>query len=141
MSLRNVAAYRKNRVLISMPETLLYADDNALHREVMEARLLRLGYRVVTASSGLDALSKFAAEPIDLAIVDYYMPDMCGDLVALEMKSTKPAVPVIIFSGTFTLSEMVIAFVDGFISTSDEPEVLLNKIADVLAPQRSIRAS
>ena len=122
MSLRNVAAYRKNRVLISMPETLLYADDNALHREVMEARLLRLGYRVVTASSGLDALSKFAAEPIDLAIVDYYMP-------------------VIIFSGTFTLSEMVIAFVDGFISTSDEPEVLLNKIADVLAPQRSIRAS
>ena len=69
MSLRNVAAYRKNRVLISMPETLLYADDNALHREVMEARLLRLGYRVVTASSGLDALSKFAAEPIGVASI------------------------------------------------------------------------
>ena len=104
-----------------MAETLLYVDDDARRREVMEERLRQLGYRVITASHGTDALDKFNAEVIDLAIVDYYMPGMCGDLVAMEMKSRKPSVPVIIFSGTFTLSEMVLAFVDGFISTSDEP--------------------
>ncbi|PYY15275.1 MAG: hypothetical protein DMG61_07510, partial [Acidobacteria bacterium] len=105
-----------------MPETLLYVDDDARRREVMEERLRLVGYRVVTASNGDDALVKFEAEEFDLAIIDYYMPGMCGDLVAMKMKSQKPKVPVIIFSGTFTLSEMVVAFVDGFISASDEPD-------------------
>jgi len=123
-----------------MSETLLYVDDDALRREVMEERLRQVGYRVVIAANGEDALLKFNAEAIDLAIVDYYMPGMCGDLVAMEMKSKKPNVPVIIFSGTFTLSEMVVAFVDGFISTSDDPGALLDKVADVLAPRRTQRA-
>ena len=116
-----------------MAETLLYVDDDARRREVMEERLRQLGYRVITASHGTDALDKFNAEVIDLAIVDYYMPGMCGDLVAMEMKSRKPSVPVIIFSGTF-------AFVDGFISTSDEPAALVGKVAEVLAPRRAQRA-
>ncbi|HWY67941.1 MAG TPA: response regulator [Terriglobales bacterium] len=124
-----------------MPKTLLYVDDDARRREVVEERLRQVGYRVVTAANGDDALVKFNAEVIDLAIVDYYMPGMCGDLVAMEMKSKKPEVPVIIFSGTFTLSEMVVAFVDGFISTSDEPGALLEKVAEVLAPRRNSRAS
>jgi len=123
-----------------MAETLLYVDDDAPRREVMEERLRQLGYRVITASHGTDALDKFDAEVVDLAIVDYYMPGMCGDLVAMEMKSRKPTVPVIIFSGTFTLSEMVLAFVDGFISTSDEPAALVDKVAEVLAPRRAQRA-
>ena len=120
-----------------MPEKLLYVDDDARRREVMEERLRQLGYRVVTASNGTDALVTFEAEDFDLAILDYYMPGMCGDLVAMQMKSKKPNIPVIIFSGTFTLSEMVVAFVDGFISTSDEPDTLMDKIAEVLAPRRS----
>ena len=123
-----------------MAETLLYVDDDARRREVMEERLRQLGYRVITANHGADALDKFDAQVIDLAIVDYYMPGMCGDLVAKEMKSRKPNTPVIIFSGTFTLSEMVLAFVDGFISTSDEPGALVDKVAEVLTPRRAQRA-
>jgi DNA-binding NtrC family response regulator len=123
-----------------MPETLLYVDDDSRRREVMEERLRQVGYRVITAVNGDDALIKFDTEAIDLAIVDYYMPGLCGDLVAMAMKSKKPMVPVIIFSGTFTLSEMVVAFVDGFISTSDEPSALLDKVAEVLGPRRAQRA-
>ena len=120
---------------------LLYVDDDARRRDVMEERLRQKGYRVISAVNGDDALAKFESEAIDMAIVDYYMPGMCGDLVAMEMKSKKPQVPVIIFSGTFTLSEMVVALVDGFISTSDEPGALLDKVAEVLAPRRNSRAS
>ena len=125
---------------MSMPETLLYVDDDARRMQVIEERLRQSGYRVLTATNGAEALARFNAEAVDLAIIDYYLPEMCGDLVAMEMKSKKPNVPVIIFSGTFTLSEMVVAFVDGFISTSDEPDALLNKIAEVLAPRRTQRA-
>ena len=124
-----------------MAETLLYVDDDAARREVVSARLRMLGYPVLTASNGEDALKIFSDSHIDLAVVDYYMPGMNGDLVTLAMKHQKPEVPVIIFSGTFTLCEMVLALVDGFVSTSDEPEALLNKISAVLNPRRSAQAS
>ncbi len=106
----------------------------------MNARLRLLGYKVLTASNGVDALKLFTENYIDLAVVDYYMPGMNGDLVALEMKTLRPGVPVIIFSGVFTLAEMVIAYVDGFVSTSDDPDALVRKISEILEPRRSARA-
>jgi DNA-binding NtrC family response regulator len=124
-----------------MGETLIYVDDDALRQEALAGRLRHLGYHVLTANDGADALKVFSSSHVDLAIVDYYMPEMSGDLLAMEMKNRKPNVPVIIFSGRFTLAEMVIAFVDGFVSTSDDPEALINKIAEILGPRRAERAS
>jgi DNA-binding NtrC family response regulator len=123
-----------------MAETLLYVDDDLQRLEVINARLRLLGYKTLIASNGADALKLFTENYVDLAIVDYYMPGMSGDLVALEMKTLRPTVPVIIFSGVFTLAEMVIAYVDGFVSTSDDPDALLRKISEVLEPRRSARA-
>ena len=125
-----------------MAETLLYVDDDPLRLEVITARLRLLGYEVLTATNGPEAVALFDQQKrLDLAVVDYYMPGMSGDLVAMEIKSKRPEVPVIIFSGLFTLSEMVVAFVDGFVSTSDDPDALLDKIAEVLKPRRAARAS
>jgi len=56
------------------------------------------------------------------------------------MKRLQPFVPIIIFSGTFTLPEMVMAYVDGFVSTSDEPEVLVEKVSELLM-RNAARAS
>jgi hypothetical protein len=53
--------------------------------------------------------------------------------VATKMRRLRPNVPIIIFSGALTLPELVIAMVDGFISTSDEPEMLLQKISELLS--------
>jgi CheY-like chemotaxis protein len=119
---------------------LLYVDDKIDRLEVMKARLGHLGYQVETAHSGPIALQKFKESAIDLAIVDYYMPGMNGDIVAMEMKRLQPFVPIIIFSGTFTLPEMVIALVDGFVSTSDDPDALLEKVSELLM-KKAARAS
>lgn len=124
-----------------MAETLLYVDDNQLRTEAITARLRSLGYEVFTACDGAHALPIFSVRKIDIAVVDYYMPGMNGDLLAMEMKNRKPSVPIIIFSGSFTLAEMVIAFVDGFVSTSDDPEALINKIAQLLPSRQAARAS
>jgi CheY-like chemotaxis protein len=119
---------------------LLYVDDKFDRLEIMKARLGQLGYSVETAHSGPIALQKFKESVIDLAIVDYYMPGMNGDIVAMEMKRLQPFVPIIIFSGTFTLPEMVIALVDGFVSTSDDPDALLEKVSELLM-KKAARAS
>jgi CheY-like chemotaxis protein len=119
---------------------LLYVDDKFDRLEVMKTRLGRLGYSVETAQSGPEALAKFKETAIDLAVVDYYMPGMNGDVVAMEMKRLQPFVPIIIFSGTFTLPEMVMALVDGFVSTSDDPDLLLQKVSELLM-KNAARAS
>ncbi len=119
---------------------LLYVDDKPERLQVMKARLERFGYTVELAQSGREALRIFEHTPIDLAIVDYYMPGMNGDVVEMEMKRQQPFVPIIIFSGTFTLPEMVMAYVDGFVSTSDEPEVLVEKVSELLM-RKAARAS
>lgn len=122
--------------------TLLYVDDNQQRMQALMARFERLGYRVLAANDGDEALRIFARKRINLAVVDYYMHGMGGDLVALEMKKLRPQVPIIIFSGTFTLPEMVIALVDGFVFTGDEPDKLMHKIAELLPrSKRKRRAS
>lgn len=112
--------------------TLLCVDDNSQRLQAVTAHLRLAGYEVLGANDGATALEIFAKKRVDLAVVDYYMHGMGGDLVALEMKRLRSDVPVVIFSGTFTLPEMVIALVDGFVFTGEDPHVLTEKIAKLL---------
>jgi CheY-like chemotaxis protein len=113
--------------------TLLCVDDDPARLEVLQARLTKMGYETVTARNGAGALELFSHKSFDLVIVDYYMLGMGGDTVALEMKRLRRDVPIIIFSGTFTLSEMVIALVDGFVFAGDGVDTLTNKILELLS--------
>jgi CheY-like chemotaxis protein len=116
---------------------LLYVDDNPQRLQTLTARLRGAGYEVVTARDGVEALEMFLKQRIDLAVVDYYMTGMGGDVVALEMKRRRSDLPIIVFSGTFTLPEMVIALVDGFVHTGEDPDRLINKIAEILERQKA----
>lgn len=118
---------------------LLYVDDNPQHLQALQKRLELMGYRVLTARNGVEALKIFSKKRISLAVVDYYMQGMGGDMVAVEMKKLRPEVPIIIFSGVFTLPEMVIALVDGFVFTGEEPDRLVNKIMQLVPPGRRRR--
>lgn len=118
---------------------LLYVDDNPRHLQALQKRLELMGYRVLTARNGVEALEIFSRKRISLAVVDYYMQGMGGDMVAVEMKKLRPDVPIIIFSGVFTLPEMVIALVDGFVFTGEEPDKLVNKIKQLVPPGRRRR--
>ena len=82
-------------------EHILLVDDEAaiakLERQVLE----RLGYRVTSRVSSLEALKAFKASPeaYDLVITDMSMPNMTGDRLAKELVSIRSDVPVIICTG------------------------------------------
>jgi len=120
-----------------MQPMVLYVEDKIERLQTMRALLESKGYIVLTAENGQEALELFKHNPVQLSIVDYAMPAMNGDVVARGMKFLKPHVPVIIFSGVLSLSDRVIAMVDGFISTAEEPDVLLNKISELLPLNRA----
>src|ERR1700690_3646960 len=58
------------------------------------------GDQVLTAIDGEQALSMFAAQPVDLVLLDYIMPGINGGVVAKEMKNRDPRVPVVIVSAS-----------------------------------------
>ena len=58
--------------------TILVADDEPINRALIQRRLERAGYRVITAQNGREAVEKARAERPDLVILDVMMPVMDG---------------------------------------------------------------
>ena len=78
-------------------ECLLVVDDVDDNRDLLSRRLTRQGYRVVTASSGQQALQCLARERVDLVLLDIAMPGMSGYdvLSALRADPKTAGVPII----------------------------------------------
>src|SRR5438552_1176727 len=90
---------RKEFAMARRQETLLCIDDNQSSLNICKIILEDFGYKVLTASSAREGLEIFASHVIDAVILDYQMPEMNGELVAAEMRRTKPRVPILMLSG------------------------------------------
>jgi len=82
-------------------ETILVVDDEAPVREFMSTVLRGLGYTVLEASDGLDALRAAGehAGPVHLAITDLSMPAMGGGMLAERLARLRPGAQVLYISG------------------------------------------
>ncbi len=81
--------------------TLLLVDDEEMILEVGRQMLVKLGYEVLTARGGKEALQLFRnhQEKIDLVILDMIMPDMGGEAAFEALKVVDPKVRVLLSSG------------------------------------------
>ena len=82
-------------------ETILLAEDEAGIRAMTRAYLEGLGYRVLEAANGTDAitLSKEYRGIIDLVLTDVMMPGMRGDAVVKAIRQDRPEIQAIFISG------------------------------------------
>jgi CheY-like chemotaxis protein len=93
---------------------VLAVDDDLIIQKLISAGLTRLGYQVVTASSGAEGLRLLAAEKFDLLTLDLMMPEVSG-LDVLEYLSKKPEtdrLPVIVVSARGLAPEDMMRFKD-----------------------------
>ncbi|GAB6907179.1 hypothetical protein JCM12296A_30160 [Desulfosarcina cetonica] len=81
--------------------TILVVDDEEYILRADQAMLSELGYTVMLANGGKEALKVFEAnkDRIDLIILDLIMPDLSGELVYDRVKALQPNVRVILSSG------------------------------------------
>ena len=82
-------------------ETILVVDDNEVVRQATREVLENIGYRVIGAVDGVDAVNKFVAnkEKIALVIMDIVMPKMGGAMAVKKIKEAAPSVKVIYATG------------------------------------------
>ena len=78
-------------------QKILVADDEASIRRILETRLKMVGYDVVTAEDGEEAVEVFNKTNPDLVVLDVMMPKMDGYGVTREIRRTSD-VPIIILT-------------------------------------------
>jgi signal transduction histidine kinase/CheY-like chemotaxis protein len=83
---------------------VLVVDDNPDVLKVNAEMLFQLGYRVITATSGQEALAALATEPA-IVVLDHAMPAMTGLETAAVMRERGFAGPIILATGYAELSE------------------------------------
>jgi CheY-like chemotaxis protein len=82
-------------------ETILLVDDEEMIRDVASELLKNLGYQVVVAASGAEAVETITrrGDTINLVILDMIMPDMDGGTTFDRIRAIMPKMPVLLSSG------------------------------------------
>ncbi len=82
-------------------EHILFIDDEEMLLEMGKYMLERLGYRVTTRKSSIEALTTFQNQPqeFDLVITDQTMPVMTGSDLARRMLQIRRDLPIILCTG------------------------------------------
>jgi diguanylate cyclase (GGDEF)-like protein len=79
--------------------TVAVVDDSAEYLAATKLTLEREGHRVLTAASGPEALELLRTTPVDLVLLDYFMPGMTGEEVVEQLRRFNPYVQVILQTG------------------------------------------
>ena len=86
--------------------TILLVDDEELVRTATAEMLSDLGYTMIEASSGAEALRLLrTGEPPDLMITDYLMPGMNGVALIEHARALAPAMELMLITGYSTVAE------------------------------------
>jgi len=91
------------------------------------------GYQVLEATDSDEGLELFLTHAVDAVVLDYKMPGTSGDVVAMKMKKAKAHVPILLLSAYGPLPAKKLASVDSFMTKSQESEVLLPSLQNLLA--------
>lgn len=77
---------------------ILLVDDDMASLEVLGEVLTRAGYDAVSVETGYEALEIVREISIDLALLDFNLPDTTGAELLQQIKRFQPSVPAIIMS-------------------------------------------
>src|SRR5512141_918718 len=116
---------------------VLLADDEEDVRCVVRAMLETLGFEVIEARDGLEAVEIFhrRAAEIDLVILDLVMPRLTGGAALVQIRQIAPAVPAILVSGydeSGRIREIVAAGFGGFLQKPFRRQDLGKKVRELL---------
>jgi CheY-like chemotaxis protein len=118
-------------------ETILLVDDDPLILDVGEAMLASLGYQVIVARGGEEAVARYGdhRDGIQLVILDMIMPDMGGGKTFDRLKQIDPDIKVLLSSGysiNGQATEILSRGCNGFIQKPFDLRGLSDKVRAIL---------
>ena len=118
-------------------ELILLVDDEEAICSTVKKILERFGYRVITAANGAEAVSLYATQGKEIAVVitDMHMPIMDGPATIIALQSINPRVKIIGSSGLAANGGVAKAASSGvrhFVSKPYSTEKILRTLRDIL---------
>lgn len=74
---------------------ILVVDDHPINRRLLADQLESLGYQVITANDGVDALAMLQKQSVDIILTDVNMPNMDGYQLTRRLRGQGVRLPVI----------------------------------------------
>ena len=92
---------------MSSPQRILIVDDSETNRVVLRVQLESMGYGVLDATDGIDALAVLERERVDAVIADILMPRMDGYRLCQEIRRHERLrdLPIIVYTATYVSSD------------------------------------
>lgn len=115
---------------------ILFADDEAYLRELMQKELPRMGHDVTVCPDGYAAFKALEKASFDVALLDLKMPGLTGIEVLAKIRQVSPETQVVILTGQASVDTAVQALRLGAFDYLTKPckwaelEVLLNRVAE-----------
>jgi len=113
--------------------SILIVDDTIYNIQLLSLMLIRQGYKVEQATSGLEALDKVNQQMPDIILLDIRMPDLNGYEVCIKLKANPVTkdIPIIFISSIEEPSEKVEAFSVGGVDYISKPFQLIEVLARI----------
>ena len=132
-----VAQKKSDGDLLRGSETILFVDDEDMIIEVAEEMFEQLGYKLLIARSGKEAIETYEKnkELIDIVLLDMIMPDMSGSDTYDKMKEIDPDIKVLLSSGysiNGQATEIMERGCNGFIQKPFKMQELSQKLREIL---------
>jgi CheY-like chemotaxis protein len=124
-------------------KTILLADDSITIQKVVELTFSEADYRVVSVSTGGQALKKMAEVRPDIVLLDVIMPEKNGYEVCEQLKRSPATsgIPVLLLTGTFEPFDKKRADAvgaNGHITKPFESQALVAKVEELIAARPSV---
>ncbi|ABW30060.1 two-component transcriptional regulator [Acaryochloris marina MBIC11017] len=113
---------------------ILIVDDEATIRRILATRLSMVGYEIVVAADGVEALEQFEAEKPDLIVLDVMMPRMNGLQVCQTLREST-GVPIIMLTALGEVSDRIKGLelgADDYLPKPFSPKELESRIQAIL---------
>lgn len=125
-----------------MPHKLLLADDSVTIQRVIELTFADEDVQVHAVGDGQKAIASIQADRPDIVLADVGMPERDGYEVATFVKGNPELahIPVLLLTGAFEPIDEVrarAAGCDGVLVKPFEPQMVINRVKDLLAGHRS----
>ncbi len=107
---------------------ILLVEDDQGTREAIKLLLSIDRHTVVEAAGGEEALELLRSQPVDLAILDYFMPGMRGSQLALHIRDIASTLPIV----------MITAYLEKLVDSDKPVDAVIGKPFSIEELRRAI---
>lgn len=117
--------------------TLLVVDDQQINRLIAKEVLMELGFNVVLAKNGLEALDILEQSPVDLVLMDLYMPIMDGIETTVHIRASEKfkQLPIVALTADMNHEQLIHCLNAGMndvIAKPLQPDVITSVVSRLL---------